>query len=168
MKQFLLFITICLSLASCKENVTADDKEVENTTEEKQSESNNQTSDTTTVETVESNTQTDLKTPKGDIDVIDGMYYEYYPGIGKKVKFKGKQDENGKRDGKWLYFSEDGTELSVTNYTHGKRNGMSIVKYPNGNLHYTGEYKDDKTVGVWRTYSLEGVKLSEKDYGNGQ
>ncbi|HIP31892.1 MAG TPA: hypothetical protein EYG86_03930 [Crocinitomicaceae bacterium] len=166
MKQIILFALISVSLYSCKENdptkeqveVVADDKS-ESTATTKNGE----------VKSNSTNIEDEVKTSeKGDVDVIDGMYYEYYPGIGKKVKFKGLQDENGKRDGKWLYFSEDGKELSVTNYIHGERNGMSMVKYPNGNLHYTGEYKNDKTVGVWTTYSIEGVKTSEKDYGNGK
>ena len=52
----------------------------------------------------------------------------------------------------------------MTNYENGVKQGHSIVKYPNGGIHYKGEYKDDKPVGVWKTYDNAGKILSVKDY----
>jgi len=93
----------------------------------------------------------------------DGTYKEYYPNK-KNVKFEGPQDKNGKRNGKWQYFSELGVELSMTVYSHGEKHGHTIVKYPNGNLHYTGEYSNNKPIGVWKTYSIKGEMINELDY----
>ena len=93
----------------------------------------------------------------------NGTYKEYYPNK-KSVKFEGPQDKNGKRNGKWQYFSESGTELSMTIYNHGEKHGHTIVKYPNGNLHYTGEYSNNKPIGIWKTYSIEGEMITELDY----
>ena len=97
------------------------------------------------------------------IEVKDNIFREYYPGK-RKVKFEGTQDEEGKRHGKWQYFSEDGLELSMTMYEHGEKHGFSIVKYPNGNLHYHGEYKHNKLVGIWKTYSIQGELTNEVNY----
>lgn len=97
------------------------------------------------------------------IEVINGVYYEWYPGK-KQVKFKGGQDEEKKRNGIWTFYSETGQELSITMYEHGLREGYTIVKYPNGAIHYRGEYRNDKTVGVWTTFDETGKKVSEISY----
>jgi len=99
------------------------------------------------------------------IEIVGNVYTEYYPGK-KAIKFRGTQNENGERQGKWLYYSESGVELSITNYENGKKEGHSIVKYPNGAVNYFGEYKNDKPIGVWETYSPEGKLVSKKDYGS--
>ena len=97
------------------------------------------------------------------VDIKDGIFTEYYPGK-KQIKFQGPQDENGARDGKWTFYSEKGFELGISNYTHGKKDGVSIVKYPNGVLHYFGEYANDEMIGTWKTYDQQGKIVSEKDY----
>jgi antitoxin component YwqK of YwqJK toxin-antitoxin module len=98
------------------------------------------------------------------VEMKDGMYIEWYPGK-KQVKFKGPQDENKKRHGIWKFYSETGNELSYTVYEHGLKTGHTIVKYPNGVIHYTGEYRDDKAVGVWKIYDPNGKLKSEVNKG---
>ena len=102
--------------------------------------------------------------PEDLIVIKDGIYSQYYEGM-KQVKFQGPQDSEGKRHGVWYYYSENGMELSITDYSHGNRNGLTIVKHPNGALHYTGEYRDDQEIGVWKTYDQTGKLVNEKDYG---
>lgn len=96
------------------------------------------------------------------VEIKNSMYVEYYPGK-KKVKFKGPQDENSKRNGKWTYYSETGVELSMTIYSHGIPHGHTMVKYPNGNIHYVGEYENGLKIGVWTTYTPEGI-ATKTDY----
>jgi antitoxin component YwqK of YwqJK toxin-antitoxin module len=55
--------------------------------------------------------------------------------------------------------------LSFTIYENGKREGFTVVKYPSGGIHYTGEYKNDKSVGIWKTYDEKGKLVTEKDFG---
>ena len=98
------------------------------------------------------------------VEVKDCKYTEWYPGK-KQIKFEGMVDMNGKREGKWSFYSEKGTELSFTFYEHGIKQGFTVVKYPNGVIRYRGEYKDDKIVGVWTTYDPKGKVISDKDYG---
>ena len=97
------------------------------------------------------------------VEIKGNIYTEYYPGK-KAVKFRGEQDKDGFRNGVWLYYSEEGEELSMTNYEHGIKEGHSIVKYPNGSIHYTGTYKNDKPVGIWKTYDVSGKLATTKDY----
>jgi antitoxin component YwqK of YwqJK toxin-antitoxin module len=98
------------------------------------------------------------------VEVKDGVFTEWYPGK-KQIKFQGGQDELGNRDGKWTFYAENGTELSFTLYDHGKKEGFSLVKYPNGRIHYRGEYQNDKMIGLWSTYDEKGNLINEKEYG---
>lgn len=100
------------------------------------------------------------------IETIDGVYTEYYPGR-KSVKIQGQVDENNLRHSKWTFYSETGTELSITHYIHGKKEGHSIVKFPNGMLNYYGEYHDDVKIGIWKKYDEKGKLLEETDFGTG-
>jgi antitoxin component YwqK of YwqJK toxin-antitoxin module len=98
------------------------------------------------------------------VEIKDGVYKEWYPGK-KQIKYTGGQDEEKRRHGKWSFYSENGLELSVTMYMNGLKDGFTIVKYPNGALHYRGEYRKDTMVGIWTTYNEKGEKITEKDYG---
>jgi antitoxin component YwqK of YwqJK toxin-antitoxin module len=102
--------------------------------------------------------------PESLVEVKNGIYYEWYPGK-KQIKYKGGQDKNKKRNGIWTFYSENGTELSVTYYENGLKEGFSVVKYPTGVIHYRGEYRKDKTVGIWTTYDEKGKVISETDFG---
>jgi len=95
------------------------------------------------------------------VEIKDGQYSEWYPGK-KQLKFRGSLDSLQQRDGKWEFYSERGLVLSMTEYSHGKRNGFSIVKYPNGRIHYRGQYLNDEQVGRWTTYDMLGKVVDEK------
>ncbi len=101
------------------------------------------------------------------VEIKNGIYTEWYPGK-KSKKFEGAQDEKYRRNGKWVFFSEGGNELSITFYSNGLKDGFSLVKYPNGRMHYRGEYRNDTMVGVWTTYDTNGKITKEKDYSNGK
>ena len=104
------------------------------------------------------------KEPESLVEVKDGIYTEYYPGR-KAIKYRGPQDENELRDGRWFFYAENGTELSMTEYSHGKKNGASWVRYPNGMMRYFGEYQDNVQVGEWVTYDEKGNVAATKDFG---
>lgn len=89
--------------------------------------------------------------------IKNGAYKEWYVGK-KQIKYEGELSQKGARQGKWNYYSEKGTLLSFTFYTEGKKNGHSVVKYPNGKIHYYGQYENDKMIGEWVTYNEKGVK----------
>lgn len=104
------------------------------------------------------------KEEKTLIELKNGIYTEYYPGR-KKIKIQGAQNNQKQREGKWVFYSESGLELSITYYENGKRTAHSIVKYPNGTLRYVGEYENDQMIGIWKYYDEKGNLIQEKDYG---
>jgi antitoxin component YwqK of YwqJK toxin-antitoxin module len=106
------------------------------------------------------------KKPKTEklTEIKNGRFTEWYPSK-KQIKFQGMLTKKGDRNGKWSFYSETGNELSFTVYENGKKEGFTVVKYPNGAIHYTGEYKNDKSVGIWKTYDEKGKLVTEKDFG---
>ncbi len=101
--------------------------------------------------------------PEVLVEIHGTDYVEYYPGR-KQIKFEGTVDDSKARNGVWHHYNESGLEISTTEYKHGKKHGLSIVKYSNGQLYYTGEYRDDKRAGVWRTYGRDGTMKKEVNY----
>ena len=148
MMKNLVYLMFCLVFVSCSSEETVENNKIE--PQKSQNE--------------KSNDKDKSKVDKTDLIEIEAdMYREYYPGK-KDLKFQGPQDEKGQRHGKWLYFAETGEELSMTMYKHGKRHGHTIVKYPNGGIHYIGEYRENKQVGEWKTYTVEGKLYEVKNF----
>ena len=98
------------------------------------------------------------------VEIKDNIYTEWYPGK-KQIKYRGGQDDQNRRHGKWSFYAENGLELSVTMYENGKREGFTVVKYPNGAIRYRGEYLHDEMVGIWTTFDEKGNIANETDYG---
>ena len=97
------------------------------------------------------------------VDSLDGEYKEWYPGR-SQLKFQGSLDQQGRRHGIWMHYLESGLEKSMSTYTHGSREGFSIVRYDNGTLFYRGEYQNDLKTGLWTTYDPQGNVKSEINY----
>jgi len=93
----------------------------------------------------------------------NGKYTEWYPGH-NQIKISGRKDKDGNRSGIWKYFSEQGVELSITLYNKGLKDGHTVVKHPNGAVHYTGEYFNDEPIGEWKFYNEMGQLIETKDY----
>lgn len=96
-------------------------------------------------------------------EVKDGVFTQFYAGK-KKVKFQGPQDKAGERHGIWYFYAENGITISMTEFMHGKKNGVSLHRHQNGSVHYMGEYKDDIQVGLWKTYDVDGTLVDSTDY----
>lgn len=99
------------------------------------------------------------------VDSLNGDYKEWYSGK-TQLKYTGGLDSQGRRHGRWIHYLESGVEKSMTTYTHGMREGFSIVKYDTGMLFYRGEWRKDKKVGVWTTYDSNGKVKTEMNYSS--
>lgn len=91
-----------------------------------------------------------------------GEYFEYYPSGG--VKIRGFHNDQLNREGLWISYYEEGTKWSESYYLNGKRDGHSLTFYPNGQIRYVGEYKDDKKTGTWTFYNETGAVTKEEKY----
>ncbi len=92
-------------------------------------------------------------------------YVEYHPN--GMVKFRGKK-VNGKREGLWVSFYEDGKKWSETTFRNGLKSGITRTYYENGMMRYSGEYTNDERSHIWKFYTEEGdldrtVNMSEEN-----
>ncbi len=72
--------------------------------------------------------------------------------------------KNGKRNGKWEAWYEDGTLWSVGHFENGVENGTKTVYYENGNKYYEGKVKNDERVGTWKFWDEDGTLIKEVNY----
>lgn len=93
----------------------------------------------------------------------NGRFTEWYPGH-EQIKMTGTKDEQGRKVGIWKLYTEKGVQQSVTEYKEGKKDGISIVRHPNGTVYYRGEYENDEPVGVWKFYNEQGQLIERKFY----
>lgn len=96
-------------------------------------------------------------------DTLDFEYKEWYPGR-VHLKIEGHFDENNARHGSWVSYYLDGKVWSMTTYTHGLKQGFSIVKHANGAIYYRGEYQNDLKVGLWTFHNDKGEFAKEVNY----
>jgi len=102
-----------------------------------------------------------IESPEDLIVRKGNRFTEFYPGK-KKVKMEGNFDDAEQRHGIWKYYTEAGITISIAEYNHGKKNGISMVYFANGSLNYEGQYDNDKAVGVWKMYDEKTGKLTSE------
>lgn len=86
----------------------------------------------------------------------------YYPG-GELLKMQGKEI-NGKKEGEWRSWYEDGTQWSLTTFKEGIKEGKTITWFENGQMRYQGSYTNDQRSGKWTFYDQNGQLVKEIDY----
>lgn len=97
--------------------------------------------------------------------ITDGEVIEYHKnGV---VKIKGTL-KNGKREGQWQSFFENGSLQSENKYVKGILSGKTAAYYPNGNLNYVGLYINDLKDGVWYFYLENGTLDKEVVFKEGE
>lgn len=93
----------------------------------------------------------------------NGRFTEWYPGR-KQIKMTGTKDKQGRKVGIWKFYTEQGVEQSITEYTEGKKDGIILVRHPNGAIYYKGKYEMDEPAGVWKIYNDQGQLIERKFY----
>ena len=82
-----------------------------------------------------------------DLVKRDGLWYEKFtnePFTGNSTGLKQGKVEDGKKDGEWFYYLENGQLHLKNTYKDGKKDGERLKYYDNGKLYRKGNYK--KTV----------------------
>jgi len=89
----------------------------------------------------------------------------------KEIRFfpNGEKDtegeiKDGKKDGKWKQWYNNGKLWIEEQYSEGIKNGTFIVYYPNGEKNYAGEYKYGMPTGTWKFWNEKGEILKETSY----
>jgi antitoxin component YwqK of YwqJK toxin-antitoxin module len=85
----------------------------------------------------------------------------YYPN--KKIQYEGEFDNN-QRNGKWIYWYDNGNKWSEGFLKKEINDGKRTVWYENGQKRYEGTYKDGKEVGKWEFFDETGKLIKEIDF----
>ncbi len=155
MKNPLIYIIFISVLFGCGDDgsINVEDDDVSNEPDDKKS----------LPIDLNANTKNDIFKGRNLKDTVDFKCQEWYPGR-KQIKIEGGLDRENRRHGTWYFYNEKGREMSMTTYTNGRKQGFSIVKHPNGTIHYSGEYNNDEKVGLWKFYNEKGEMVNEVNY----
>ena len=105
-----------------------------------------------------------------DLFEIKGIYYNKFTEVPFTGKIDGKTTgsfKNGKRDGSWLDYWENGQLQSKTNHKNGKLEGSWVSYHLNGQLRDKGQYKNGLKEGSWVSYFGNGQLRSKGNYKDG-
>lgn len=81
---------------------------------------------------------------------------------------RGIIDQEGKRQGRWTDFFEDGTVKAEGNYIAGLRSGEWKFYYPSGKLMQEGEYVRNRPDGPWVSYHANDSVWKKEEFFEGE
>jgi antitoxin component YwqK of YwqJK toxin-antitoxin module len=100
-------------------------------------------------------------TESKDSVIQNGEYIKYYKnGV---IEMRGMM-KDGKREGLWKSWYEDGSPWSETTFKEGKKNGKTTTWYGNNNKRYEGFYANDIEAGRWTFWAENGKIQSTQNY----
>ena len=105
-----------------------------------------------------------------DLVKRDGVYYEKFTDVPFTGNVNGKlvgSFKNGKMDGAWVVYYNNGQLFYKGNYRNGEKEGPWVEYYDNGQLKLKGVYKNGKEEGYWIiNYPNTGISWLQKLSGN--
>jgi antitoxin component YwqK of YwqJK toxin-antitoxin module len=104
--------------------------------------------------------------PINDLELENGQWKYFYARSGHL--FSKGEYKNGKREGEWLWYYDDGTIKEKSNFKNGLREGESEVFYENGLHSYTCSYKNGALEGSYTAYEISGYKTQSATMVNGK
>lgn len=96
-------------------------------------------------------------------NLADGYHELLYPN--GKLKSTGTIS-NGKKEGLWSFYHEDGRKWSECNFQAGESHGKVVSYHPNGQVNYIGYFTGGEKSGKWQFYDLDGKLIKEVDMTN--
>ena len=106
-----------------------------------------------------------------DVVQREGLIYKKFTDIPFTGEVEGNEQgsiKNGKRDGPWISYHDNGQLENKINYKDGEIEGPWVLYYDNGQLASKGEYKDSRKEGTWVKYWGNGQLWSKINYKDGE
>ncbi len=97
--------------------------------------------------------------------IPDGDYVEYHENGALSIQ---GQILNGRKEGLWVSFHDNGNKQSESTYSNGVLHGKTATFHPNGQLMYLGYFKHGERDAVWAFYNENGTQLKEVIYDSGK
>lgn len=86
--------------------------------------------------------------------VLNGQRLSYYKN--GQIKHEG-EIKNGKFEGTWKGYAENGKPLYEVNYTNDLLDGQYLSCYSSGVIKAKGVYRNNKSTGEWQRYDESGM-----------
>ena len=108
-----------------------------------------------------------------DLYYIDGIAYKKFTDTPFSGEIKSKtitgQTVNGKKEGRWVGYTNDGRLKYKGDYKNGKYEGPWLTYWDNGQLNLKGKYKNGERDGRWFVYYIDGtfLKMASGIYKDG-
>lgn len=80
---------------------------------------------------------------------------------------EGIYDDQGRKQGIWKYYYEDGTLKAIGKYINDRRDGEWKYYFEDGSLEQVGSYIYDEPDGIWRWYFSDGEMRKEQTFLEG-
>jgi len=107
----------------------------------------------------------------GDLVEREGIYYQKFTDVPFSGKVTGNPQgsiKNGKWDGAWVRYWDNGQLKSKDNWKNGEMTGAWVFYYDNGQLYFKGNYKNGKRESAWVSYWDNGQLINKGNYKNGK
>ena len=102
----------------------------------------------------------------------DGLIYENFSDVPFTGNITGKTEQgtirNGKKEGLWVYYYDNGQLSYKGTFKVGKKDGPWVYYHSNGQLSYKVTYKDNKKDGPYVNYYDNGQLSSKGTYKDGK
>ncbi|KAB1062815.1 toxin-antitoxin system YwqK family antitoxin [Salibacter halophilus] len=96
-------------------------------------------------------------------DTVYQVKKEYFYDSGEKL-MEGPVTPDGKRNGHWKAYFQNGKIKSEGSFENDKASGKRTVYYDNGQKRYEGKYKNGKRSGSWHFWDKNGKLLKTESY----
>ena len=106
-----------------------------------------------------------------DLVFRDGLYYPKFSDVPFTGEVTGRGKgylQNGKEEGDWLWYHDNGQLKSRGTHKNGKKEGAYVSYYTTGNLDKKGIYKEGKEEGIWVSYWDNGQLGTKRNYKDGK
>ena len=107
---------------------------------------------------------------RDDLVERNDLFYKKFTDVPFTGEVKGLwvgELKEGKKDGLWLLYQQNGQLGTKAVYKNGLRNGLFEDYFSNGCLGTKGNYKDGRFDGVWSYYSNECVLRMTETWKDG-
>jgi len=95
-----------------------------------------------------------------DLVERDGVYYKKFSDVPFTGKTTGQEQgsfKNGKKDGSWIEYWDNGQLNYKGDFKNGNLDGSYISYWDNGQLLTKGNWKNGKEEGYWVYYNKDGT-----------
>jgi antitoxin component YwqK of YwqJK toxin-antitoxin module len=106
-----------------------------------------------------------------DLVITSGLYYKKFTDVPFTGEVTGQEQgsfKDGKKEGPWVGYHDNGQLWWKGDYKDGKKDGPWVYYHENGQLESKGDWKDGKIDGPWVGYWDNGQLRWKGEYKDGE